>query len=268
MNNETNTIELARPTLDLTLFAIDEGIRGLLEYRQERLADTENPPDAEELGALEGEIARYFEALPKKVAGIAAVDRHWEAQLTTLLGPKDKNGNRRGGEIDRLKSVAKNIEEMRARLRECCAVVLEKQPEPAKGSRKLVGADGSQIMLKRNGGVLPLLIDNQELLPDDCCRMVGWVRADLWELAVDMVRELSQRGTRINDFSLRREPDPEAIRAKLAKPCDGCDGVGTFSVDLAKDVSETHLCAVCGGSGKNAVPGARLGERGSHVEVR
>ena len=55
------------PDNSLTLWHIDAEISGLLEYQSERMADADNPPAADELEALKGEIQRAMGNLVAKV---------------------------------------------------------------------------------------------------------------------------------------------------------------------------------------------------------
>jgi hypothetical protein len=244
----------------LTLYQIEDELSQLIEHRAERLADKEDPPSPDELAAIEGEIDRYHFAEPVKVTGVVAMFRQWRAQRANIKA-----------ESDRLKALDGMLEACETRLKDRVAAALELLPQPAKGSRKLVGMDGSQLLLKGNGGLSPLQVDGWDeerrqwlagkpILPLELCRMEGWIRADLFELAMDLVRTESKRGTQINDYSVRLVPDNEAIRKALENPCPVCDGLGKIPF---KDA-----CIACGGSGKNTVPGARLRERGNHVEVK
>lgn len=240
-----------KPSLDLSLFHLDRDLAGLIEYRQERMFDFEDPPTEEELKSLDGEIKRYLEALPKKVAGVAAVVRNWRSQ----------RGNARR-EIDRLKAIVAHLDAMEARLLECCGEVLEHQPEPKKGCRKLVGADGSTISLKGNGGVQALDVYDPSMVPDDLCRMEGWINADLLKDLLDMEQGLPMPSVvKSLQFDFTRVVYGPAVRQNLERPCQMCGGVPP----LTEDVPE---CGSCGGSGKQGVPGARLLERGKHVEIR
>jgi hypothetical protein len=241
----------AKPSLDLSLYHLDRDLAGLIEYRQERIADTADPPSEDELKALELEIRRYLEALPKKVSGTVAVVRHWRSQR---MAAKQ--------EIDRLKAIVAHLDSMEARLLEYCGEVLEHQPEPKKGCRKLVGADGSTISLKGNGGVQPLEVYNPDILPDELVRRDFSLSGAEWrELrSLMMIAQWNVLLARI-ETSMKRSPDNEAIRKVLSMACFSCGGVPP----LTEDVPE---CGSCGGSGKQGVPGARLLERGKHVEIK
>ncbi len=290
------------PALDLNLFQLESGLAGLIEYREERISDTENPPDAEELAALDAEIQRYEIATPAKVSGVAAVVRNWRAKILTARV-----------EIDRLQKIAAHYEAMETRLKDYVGSILERQPMPKKGCRKLVGADGSQLMLKGNGGLQPLEITDPAMVPDECVRLVGSIPLLVWR---GLLESAGIDGVEGADFT--KQLDNARIREALAQPCEACRATGRSMVGYAVECSrcrnrkpphgrsvpmemassmcgpdcpgyiedpdpgslwpdETDTgsfgmkgpkCRTCGGSGKNAVPGARLLDRGSHVEIK
>ncbi len=251
MSEPNRITEALAPALDLDLYHLESGLAGLIEYREERISDTENPPDAEELAALDAEIQRYEIATPAKVSGVAAVVRNWRAKVITARA-----------EIDRLKKIAAHYEAMEARLKDYVGSILERQPMPKKGCRKLTGSDGSQLILKGNGGLQPLEITDPAMVPDDCVRLVGSIPLLVWRALLDEAGIDRVRGA---DFL--KTIDNAAIREALAQPCPVCEGTGD-TLDASDERGSSEPCPTCGGSGKNAVPGARLLERGSHVEVR
>ncbi len=138
----------------MSLFHIDEELTQLLQYREERMADVE-PPDEDEVAALNSEIRRYMEALPRKVASVAGYLRSLDGQEAMA----DK-------EAARIAAYKSQIKARRELLKAYVADVLDKQPQPAKGCKKLTGADGSMLMLKTNGGLQPLKVQG-DVLPSD-----------------------------------------------------------------------------------------------------
>jgi len=258
---------------ELSLWKLDHELEALVNVQAERMGDTDDPPSAEELAAMQAEIAKYLEALPRKVDGVAGWFRAKESQLTAILGPKSATGTRKGGEVDRLRAIAADIEGQVARLKGIVAEVLERQPAPAKGSRKLVGATGSQLILKGNGGVEPLVISQPELVPDDLSYFEGRVSHELY-------CELMKVGLSTPELAhevataFKRVPSPSLIREALIQPCDLCDGKGdseeatTCRSDGAPCKCPAQHCPSCGGTGRRGVPGAHLGERLNHVEIR
>lgn len=223
----------------MTLYQIEDGLAQLIAHRAERLADKAEPPGAEELAALEGEINKYQIAEPVKVARVAAMFRMWKAQRANI---KD--------EIARLREADGFIDACEARLKERVAAALELLPEPAKGCRKLSGAEGSVLSLKGNGGVEPLQVDGWDsenrkwtsntVLPYEYQIITIKMPFDLWTNHISRYNtgEVLPDGV---DFSGTMQPGtPEPNGAAIRR--DLADGEG--------------------------VPGARLLERSSHVEIK
>lgn len=208
-------------------------------------------------------IRQYMEALPAKVDRVAAVLRYFDEQVEWA----DR-------EIKRLRTRKSAIEENADRLKDCVAAVLEKQPLPAKGCRKLAGQH-STLMLKGNGGVAPLVISQPELIPDELCEWTGKLPNRVYVMLMrapmpfPMVEEIARSFTRV--------PSNTLVREALIQPCAACDGSGRTRVALC-DIPGSVLnnghtemeqwCPACAGTGRASVPGAHLGERAFHVEVR
>jgi hypothetical protein len=140
---------------DVSLWHIDETLAQLLSYQAERLADTQEPPDEEERATLESEVRKYLEALPAKVDGVAAVLLHMRSRRESIKS-----------EVDRLKALAASVEADEARLKAYVAEILERQPLPKKGPRKLVGST-AELRLVGNGGISPLVIDDEAMIPNE-----------------------------------------------------------------------------------------------------
>lgn len=248
---------------ELSLYHLDNELLNLLAYRDERLSDSDAPPTDEEISAVDGEIRKYLEALPAKVSGVAAIFRMWRGQVATIKT-----------EADRLAGLRRSIETREAWLKEIVAGVLDHQPEPKKGCKKLIGSDGSQLMLKGNGGVQPLEI-TAELVPDEYQVVTVRMASEKWDNICDLI--IAAVGVeRYREFItteaevLAKEPSNARIREALAQDCARCGGNGI--VDSYEhggvEYEAENPCKECGGSGKAGVPGCRLLARGEHVEIR
>lgn len=262
---------------DISLYSIEEGLAQLLQYRQERMADKEDPATPEELEAIEGEIRKYEIREPAKVTGVVAMFRQWKAQRANIKA-----------ERDRLRDIDRQIEANEKRLKEHVAAALELLPEPKKGCRTLIGLEGSKLMLKSNGGVGPLQVDGWDseeerwttentVLPDEyetaTVRMPLGIFVTVRDFLVDVEPE---------DFKLvNHAPDNTRIRKALAEPCETCAGIGEERSgvchcgesmegyhDNHSAVEMVRRCESCDGTGKRIVPGARLLPRGQHVEAK
>ncbi len=235
-------IESTQP-LDLSLYSLETGLAELIEYRQSRLMDGETPPTEEEIAAIDAEIQRYEIAKPAKVTGVVGIFQSWKSKRQAAKA-----------EIDRLRAIITHLETMEARLKDYCASVLERLPAPKRGSRKLVGVDGSELSLRTNGGLQPLEITDVAEIPDEYCRMEGWISTVDWLRILRILDEWPKA-------EMKRVPNNAAIREALAQPCPVCQGGSAFGF---REIP----CTTCGGTGKVGIPGARLLPRGDHVEVR
>ena len=227
--------------LDISLYHLEQGLADLIAYRAERVAEIDGPLAEGELEAIDAEIQRYEMATPAKVSGVAAIIRSWRAQKDTAKA-----------EIARLKGIVEHLESMDARLKDYVASILERLPVPAKGSRKLTGNDGSVLSLKGNGGLQPLEITDESMVPDEYKRVTIVMAMPEWRslIAQDPEAPIIKAGI---------EVDNAAVRAALEQPCEACGGNPGLMVDG---------CQSCGGSGKRGVPGARLLARANHVECK
>jgi hypothetical protein len=231
------------PNLDISLYHLEEGLANLIAYRQERVLEIDGPLEAGELDAIEAEIKRYEIATPAKVAGVAAILRSWRIQRENAKA-----------EIRRLQSIVATLEAQDDRLKTYIADVLAMQPEPKKGCRQLTGNDGSKLMLKGNGGLQPLEITDPALVPNEYKRVTLTINAAEWD-DLCTIMEAAQIIAPPTLIPKSIEVDNTLVRNALASDCPECAGL-------------TKECAACAGTGKRGVPGARLLDRGSHVEVR
>lgn len=248
-------------TATLTLYQLDEELTSLLSYRQERVEDRDSPASSEELEAVDGAIAAYMAQLPRKVDNVASFIRHCEG----LIEEDDK-------EIARYKAHKAAVAENLERIKGCAAVVLERQPMPAKGCRKLVGSH-STLMLKGNGGVQALALQ-PELIPGELCYYEGRIS---YALYCELLDARSSTKELANEFltAFKQVPSPSLIREALLQPCAACDGTGLLRECehgpgrcIACECDNCDPCDNCGGTGQSAVPGAHLEPRGQHVEIR
>lgn len=211
----------------LSLYHLDTELTSLLEYRAERLNENV-PPPIEEIEAIDGEIRAYMEALPRKVDSVAHVIAHMKAQVAFAKS-----------EIGKIAARQKQFEADIKRLEGYAAAILEKQPEPKRGTTKrLVGANAT-LILKGNGGLAPLVIDDAAMIPPEYCRLEGWIREDIWAWLMEL-------GKKDRPTAYWTEPGATFGLARV------------LSNDLIRRGIEE-----AGG-----VPGAHVGNRGSHVEIR
>lgn len=202
---------------NLTLWEIEKGIVELFDARDE--ADT---PEAQR--ACEQAIAEYFAREVSKVDAIRGLYKHFDALAVAARQ-----------EARDIATRAQIFERRCDSIKEMAKVVME-----ANGLTRLEGRSG-RLLLKGNGGLQPLEVTDPAQVPDECCKMVGWLGADMW---AELIRfyEMTENGQQPVFFEA-------GVDYKLERVVDN---------DRTRTVIEQE----------GGVPGARLGERGKHVEVK
>jgi hypothetical protein len=224
---------------DLSLYRADSQIRELIEYRQS-VEDLDVPVTEEELAVVDSKIERYMQTLSKRVDGVAGLLLEWKARREAIVA-----------ERARLKTLLARIEARDARLRGYVEMIMSRQPTPAKGPRRLRG-NTTELVLRSNGGPVPLVIQQPELIPPELQIAEVTLGYDLWQQLVrGAPAELADRIR--TDAKLKVQAANMLIRQELEKRCPVCSGAG---------------CAECGNTGSKGVPGTFLGERGSWIDIR
>lgn len=227
------TAELPMPTASLTLYSLNDELAQLIAVRADMVLG------GEDTAACDTAIAEYMQALPDKVDATAHVIQTLESQAALAKLEEERLHKRR---------VA--IQDSLDRLKDYVCDVLAGLPKPARGSRKLEGSTAS-LVLVGNGGARPLEVQDPAMVPEDCkvatvqfpARQWASMRNHFLDIEMEIIKE-------------RVEVSNSLIRKALEKPCWICDG------------KDSENCEGCGGTGCEGVPGARLLERGSRLEVR
>lgn len=234
----------------LSLLAIETVLLDLITLREEMLESSED------VAAVDEQITAYIRQEVVKVDNIRSFWRHCELMRDAAKAEAETQAQRAkawGSRLDRLK--------------ETCRSVMETIPFPTGKPRKLEGRTGS-LLLKANGGKQAVEISNESMVPDELCTVTVTMSAALWNAAAVFFAE-DLVGTKVGP----RTPSLSLIGEALAKPCAKCAGLPTCrdSSDPVLRVAGMQVetkCPECGGSGCAGVPGARLAERGQHVECR
>jgi hypothetical protein len=106
---------------------------------------------------------------------------------------------------------------------------------------------------------------DESLVPDEFCTVTVTMTAKEWYRAQGL-----SSGKPLIATVGPRTPSLSLIGEALTKPCGNCRGTGEVIVPPAEvaAITLTIQCPECGGTGRQSVPGARLVERGQHVEIR
>ncbi len=231
-------------TEELTLWDIDTELREAVELYEEAQTD-------EDRNLQQAAIRLYLEAHIRKVDKVAAYLRACAAHEAAAHQ-----------EAVRARAIHLRWASRAQRVKDMVLALMQER-----GEKRF---EGVTAILRRqtNGGPAPApIIGVPELVPDDLCtfnlKLSGQVWGQLRAAVPQAVRDML-------DFGVRSEPDVQAIKAALERPCDACGGDRTVEINPAgqghyDDLSEHHPCPICGGTGKNSVPGCRLQERGEHL---
>lgn len=110
---------------------------------------------------------------------------------------------------------------------------------------------------------LAVEITDESLVPEEFCTVTVTMNAAAWNSIgrtvgpTWLLEQMPRVPVRVPSLSL--------IAAALEKPCPA-QCIRGIAVDSG--IGPDEVCPECGGSGWQSVPGARLAERGSHVEVK
>ena len=223
----------------LSLYNIESALLDLLTAREELMAqrgDLAQQQDWEDIDeqtvAVEKALEEYVRAEVKKCDGI-----HWY-----LTAAKQTAQDARA-EARRMDERARRIENSADRLKAICCDVMRMAEV-----KRIDGTAGRYLLRKGNGGLAPLVVDGWDaererwatdapVLPpifqDVTIKMPRW----LWDYAVDGVPEDSELGKDLRGVrNIKTGPANDRIRAALA-------------------------------AGEE-VPGARLDQRGEHLEIK
>lgn len=222
-----------------TLFQINETLAELLAVRSDMLAA--DPP--ENVAAIDGEIIAYFQ---KSVAKADAIIPLWRYFETTAEAAR--------AESARLKKYAEDLEGQLEHLK------LRVKEVMVQFEKKAIPGTHGRLLLKGNGGSAPIQIQ-ADMIPDELCKWEGTIYGTAW-------KHIPEHFKARPDVKMVRMPSNTAIRVALARPCETCSGAGVTEERVADADKKDVPCVACDGDGKARVPGSRLLDRGSHVEVK
>ena len=237
----------------LSLWSIEAEIEALIDQREELTAMPwipGEPGDVErhnQIAAVDLKIQEWIGREVRKVDGIRGYLKHCDMMAGAAKAEAQAQSQR-----------AKAWEDRGRRIKAFVASVMD-----AAGLKKLEGQTGT-LMLKGNGGVQPVTITDPEMVPDDLCSVTVTMTVAAWDWALDV---LNGNEAEMKGFTFAvgpRTPMLAKIREALARPCEGCNGAPQNTDSRVLGM----ICAACGGTGKQGVPGAYLEERGKHVEVK
>lgn len=229
----------------LSLFDIEAGWLPLMEARMDA-EDLEDPEQRQQaITDADVALANHATAEVQKADGVIGFRRFLESIASNARQEKRRQEKRC--------ALAENM------LRQLDASVIYAMDAV---NRKRIDGQRGALTVRNNGGVQPLIVDQPELLPDEFRDVSVTMPLPMFRGRFPETQQPDQRGVlpelRVGDVN----PANSRIRAKLLEDCPNCLGRCTPSV------SEVSMdCSACGGTGRNAIPGAYLGDRGRQVRV-
>jgi len=221
---------------ELTLYGMSGDLWQLLALREELIEVRESTE------AVDADILTYFRGLARKEDGVVHVLGQLKAQERLAVE-----------ERDRLEQRAKSFQAKREHLEGYVMRVLAQLPEPRGGGARRLEGETASLVLARNGGVEPLEVYDESLVPDEYCTFTAELTSEEYAACRRVLPESE---------SLRRAvryADSKRIRRQLLSTCRTCMGSGFNAAG--------GVCANCGGGRTEPVAGARLKGRGHHLRI-
>ena len=248
-------------TENLSLYHIEQDLAELMGARDEELQaiNEGTRKDADGLAAIDQAIKEYAAREVAKVDGIRGYLRWAKVQIEAAEAEAEKQAAR-----------AKQLKAGAERLKQFVVSVMQDA-----GKKSIEGTTG-KLLVKGNGGLEPLVISDDSLIPDNLCWMEGRIRADAWKVIQESHAFL------VHEFpsfliQLTRVASNTLIREALARECRKCGGVGKYCGKCGfvpcncldeENAPSPIVCETCAGTGLAGVPGAHLEARGVHLETR
>lgn len=176
----------------LTLFDIERALVDLLSEYEECQNDDERTN-------VQNAIEAYVAAEVEKVDGVRAYLRHSEIMAAAAQQ-----------EAERFRERAKAWQSRADRLKDACLRIMS-----GAGKKKLEGRTGA-LLVKGNGGLAPLVITDETMIPEECVVYTGKIAGPLW------LRTLKQCPWMEAEFAgssvqMKREVNNGLVREALAK---------------------------------------------------
>lgn len=223
-------------SLELSLYTIESDLSNLIEMREQAQQELyaiptlgESPERTEATEALKIIDDQIREYIGAEIRKVDNIRSFW--RHCELM--RDAAKAEAETQAQRAKAWGARLD----RLKATCALVMESIPFPAGKPKKLEGRTGA-LYLKANGGKQAVEVTDESLVPDEFCIVTVTMREGLWERALAWLER--------SNALLARDL---AAAAKVSRT----PSLSLIGEQLAK------------GEG---VPGARLAERGQHVEVK
>ena len=241
-----------------SLYLLESNIAQLLEIRQDLLIPdpVEDQDRLVALETVERQLTELFGAEVRKVDNIRRVWAHLEMVADAAAIEQKRQAER-----------ARLAKAQLERLKQGVKEAMQSMPWAPGKTRKIEGETGV-LMLKANGGKQAVEITDEALIPDEFCEITATFRADEFAELSRILEEFNKdEDAPVTCRNVKKSVSITLVAAALTEKCLACNGTGWKAANGHTSVSGS-VCKVCGGEGHGGVPGARLAERGEHVEMR
>ncbi len=238
-----------------SLWNIESALADLMRAREECFdvisegKDPESVSEAQsELVHIDEALAEYAQAEIRKVDGIRSMWRYLRDGHAIAMA-----------EAEVQIQMAKSFERRLNALKSAVLIAMEMMPW-REGKPKMLEGKSGALLLKGNGGKRAVTISDESLVPEEFFVYEGRIPAFIMKSLGRFVDSYGTLELQRDFYGLRlkRIPSLSLIAQAMEQKCADCD----------TGHPEGRLCRTCGGSGLAGVPGAVLGDRQNHVEVR
>lgn len=230
--------ELAKQ--DRTFFQIADDLATYFETLELAEAQLAGQPDSEDRAFIEAGRADILVNITRLGAELATK----ADKVAGVLSRQQTEIEAQDAEIRRRQARKKSLERAREWLKGYVMEVMRATDQRA------IRTPNTTLRIQGNGGQLPVVITDPDLVPPEFCWMEGKIRADVWH---KMLARLEDKMFSWEHccYSFTRVPSSSLLLEGLKQPCE-CAGAG---------------CSLCQGTCKRRIAGAHLGERGEHLRV-
>lgn len=258
-------------SLSLSLYVIEDSLAELLAAWDDLISQIEQlqlAPAGPEEGAILVERRQELSIVEKTLKEYATLEVRKADNIHHYLTTAKAIMLARKAEAKLMTEGAKQLERSIDRLERLTMAAMIQG-----GKTRLDGTNGRYLLRKKNGSVAPLHVDGwnddtkswfqDPVLPDEYMDVTVVLPLSDWK------RLLEQPSAPMVDAKVNgAAPSNKRIRAALAETCGGCAGSKVFLATQTDGNTVPASCPDCHGTGKQLVPGARLTERGEHLECK
>lgn len=260
--------------MSLSLYTIEDSLDHLLEAREQARAHIEKLEVV--IASRPGELAHELAEAKQELAVVEKTLAEYERLEVLKVDNCHRYLATLKNLVPALRAEAAAISGRARRMEECAAWLKERLLNAMElGNKKRVdGTNGRYLLRKGNGGLKPLQVDGWDdekkqwtsplvVLPDELIDVTVKMPLQTWNFITSLA-EVNEERYGLDGATLTgSEPSNERIRAALGEDCPGCNGGFVLGPEMQK-----VTCEACSGTGKRIVPGARLLDRGQHLEVK